>query len=236
MGYKTRRRSRSKRRKGRKAKRRRTSISRKVSKSPKVLYVGPGQVFAPMLRTKLKWRDSFTYASAAATSSYFSWVANGAWKPSAAAATHQPYGWDQFISHYDFWRPLQLQYRFTVTNVATTPCDFSVRIENDGVTPPVAWRENLELPGVQYRSLAGNGSGKTQATISGKVNLWNAMGVPKQQYLADDDFRGDSATNPVQVLNLVFGTHNFLGVGNLQIDAALWFTTEFTDPQNYLPS
>lgn len=237
MGFKSRRRSRSKRRKGHKAKRRRKSINRRVSNtSKKVVYVSPGHILADRLMTKLKWRDQFTVTGAITTSHYFKLRVNSPREPSVGAATHQPYGWDQFMLNYVNWRCYAVSYEFVVTNLSVFPGEISVRVENGTGTSPSVWRENLEYPGTQYKQIGADGSSNNTVRIRGKNNLHTLFGVSKSAYDGDTRTAGSAGSNPVEEMELVFGYNNLFAANNLLITCNLWFTTAFFDPFPQVPS
>lgn len=232
VGRRTRRRSR-KRRKSRTGKR---TVNKKLSKRAKTIYVGPGQIYAPRLMTRMKWRDVNTHTALAATPNYYTYRANSVQTFNPGDVNHQPYGFDEFANAYVKYRVLKLQFKIQFANIVSGACEVGVRVQNNIAYYPTVWRNFLEVPGTQYRLLSGTSGGPTTCTISGSFDLARVAGMTKAQYGSNEYTEAIWNADPVEQMFLVIGLFSPAGTGGITYQISCWLTTEWFDPIDQLPS
>lgn len=162
--------------------------------------------------------------------------ANGLYDPNITGTGHQPMGFDQAMLFYE---------HYTVTHVKVTVNWLNTDIDDSAmvgilVAPDTTVEANatrLNENGLLVkRIIQPNASGMNNKSMSILVDIGKVNG--KKDVTAENDFRGDVASNPVEQSYIHLFCYNFSSSNTvgLAFDVLLEYTAKFTEPRKMTQS
>lgn len=189
-------------------------------------------------RSKLLYSDSRLITFSGAASNAYVYSANGLFDPDITGIGHQPMGFDQLIALYEHYTVLNAKVTVSFVNESTTdPAYVGIAAFPDTTpeTVPSKLVENGLLKRVYVAANSGNP--KSNATLTFSVKISRINGRP-ESIVADDLFRGDSASNPSEQTYLhVFG-YNLTNGNSVSVraDTLIEYDAVFTEPRKLTQS
>lgn len=164
-------------------------------------------VVAPRFITRLKYASQFSSSGISLTGTVLSdylFSLNGLYDPDISATGHQPYGFDQLITLYSYYRVFAVSWVVTVPS-SSQPLTVVVLPSNGSNT-----FTNLEYLSEQPRAMTRTTpyNGGTATMLKGKIYLPRLFGVSSTSYKGSYDYCGTSAANPSQVAYLHLGLYS----------------------------
>jgi len=177
---------------------------------------------------RMKYNDQiqFTNLSAGSEGSH-TFRMNSTFDPDKTSTGHQPYGRDTLAGLYEHYRVYKFGYIITAPssndryNICVLPFNGSV--------PPSTFQEAAEMPMSRSKCLSYQGC--NPAVFKGTLYLPKVAGVPTVRYMSEIDYAATVATNPNEVLDLIFFIDN-VSPNNVtvNINVTLFYYTEWYDP------
>lgn len=118
--------------------------------------------------------------------------------PDFTGVGHQPIAHDQMAVLFERYQVVSLEYKVVYLNTdSTNPQRVSIRVSDES-TAASDPDTGIENGAVQWDLLQARDSGASKLTFTGRVNVWDAHGVTKGQYLSNDDYGANFGSNPVE--------------------------------------
>lgn len=163
-------------------------------------------------------------------------TANGLYDPNITGTGHQPMGFDQMMLFYEHYCATRV--KVTVNWVNTDIDDTAVvgiLVAPDATieATPSKLNENGMLV---KKFVQPNGSGSNHTSMSIVVDLSKVNG--KRSVTNEDDFRGDSASNPVEQSYIHLFAYNSMSANTIALtfEVILEYTAKFTEPRKMTQS
>lgn len=218
-----------------------TSSRARTGKGMKVLPSMNSLLHTPLLPlskyARLPYYDSNSLtAPANGLSTAYVFTANGLYDPNISGVGHQPMGFDQLMLFYEHYCVLSAKITVNFYNVDIDDhCVVGILIAPDATieTSPSKLNENGMLV-KKFAEPNTSGSSHTSATVS--VNLGKVNG--KKDVTAEDDMRGDIASNPTEQTYIHIFVYNITSANTVVIpfECTIEYTAKFTEPRKMIQS
>lgn len=195
-------------------------------------YAGVNALSTPLpdkLRTTLKYVDTVTLnPGAGGIHDTMIFRVNSAYDPDYTNVGHQPRGFDQLMGLYSRWEVLGAMIRIKFNNRDNSYAQRVSLSLHNGVSIPSFINDYIESGNCRYALLGTESGGKSQATLSMKVNPSKYLGVRNRTAT----LRGTSGTNPADVAYWHIDAAPTQAVDSAPIDCVveIHYITEFTEP------
>lgn len=226
--------------------RRRRVNKRKAAARKRVVVNKALQPIAQRYICKMKYCEAFSLNTSGSTTGVvaYRFRLNSVQDPNLTSGGHRPYGYDQLLGIpgvaqqglYNRYRVISCHYAITAAPAAGQTVQLTALPANEavstGITNGAALRENPRSRYIAQTSQA------PLKVLKGKVYLPSLVGRNKQQYMADDRFQADYASNPLEaaILNVYLNEHGDSSGLVLPVEArisiVLTYTVELFDVVN----
>lgn len=189
-------------------------------------------------RSRLLYSDNRTITSTLAASNAYVYSANGLFDPDVTGLGHQPMGFDQLMALYEHYTVTNAKITVSFVNENATENGYvGIAIFPDATVETVP--SKLVENGLLKRSwlAPNNGTAKSQCIVTLPVKISRINGRP-ESIVADDLFRGDSASNPTEQTYLHVFSYNIASNSSLTVrfDAVIEYDATFTEPRKLAQS
>jgi len=193
---------------------------RSGAKAKNLVSVRSGQLPLPnKIITRHRFCQSLTTDSAANAPSTYQLILNGLYSPMVSGTTHQPMGFDEFSSLYQFYKVLGAKVHATFINDSNTLDTGNAYVglqlhENSGYTP-TSIEQIVERGRCVYKPLgiANGGHDVVKCSMNFSLKKWYG----KQS--VDQSFSGTPSANPSELVYCaIFNTADYTGNDGPQVD------------------
>lgn len=194
-------------------------------------------VFKDKLHVKLNYYDQASITTGIASAGSYVFAANGLFDPDITSTGHQPMGFDQLMLMYNHYTVLSS--KITVwarNNSATEHVQFAVATYAEATTLTVPGRivENGKLNYSILNPQPNNGSCKRYMR---NVDIAKFMG--QKEIMSEDDYRGDVAANPVELVYhdlIAWNLNPGAAAGTVTFDILIEYQAVFWEPRKLTQS
>jgi len=142
----------------------------------------------------LRYNDDCTKSLTGATPAYYVFSANGLYDPDITSTGHQPLGFDQLMTFYNYYVVLRSRIRIVARNMdGGAFIGVALRVSSSS-SGPNTWEALIENGGLKYMYLSFFGGAQGIGEISEQVDIarWNTI----PDLLDNPSWQGDVANNP----------------------------------------
>lgn len=191
-------------------------------------------VVAPRLKATLKYFEQGQIAVTAGAHNTYLFNLNSLFDPNRTGTGHQPMGYDNITPLYNKYIVKKCSWTVymwvnNVAGFAGNPTYTVVPINQAGAVSGPS--DTCEQPLAVFKQCLSGDSVSHPVMFSGSANLWDLFSKGYKEYMADDIYSAQNASNPGEIMTLQIGANQVRGDSiTIYYTVLLRYESEFFDP------
>jgi hypothetical protein len=156
----------------------------------------------------------------------YTYTLNGMFDPNITGAGAQPVGFDPISAMFQRYRVVGVRFQITVVNRSqnSLTCGYCLSDTNALASTILAWFVD---PKSTSFTMGGQSGGNNMRIIDRTLKPWDALTVPKAQYMTARDYSGSAIANPPINLYLIVWATGTTAIADVDLVVKISYLTEF---------